>query len=254
VLPLARSLHRLLDPMETERPLRHQIDCPIFPPMKFLLSNRFTILLISLMAFILIVPPVVEYSGSMVVVPWALSAIVFAIVLATYGGRERIMRSLMIIAALAALSGLWSCNYFVGVRQLEETNAALFAFLLFSACVSTLRQLSRRRRVDRETLAAALAAYVLFGMAMSWVFSLVHLFDPDAFHIALSEGTASAQPSFLYFSFVVLSTVGFGDITPASAIARSLMIVEAIFGVFYLAVVISRLVSLYRRDEGEEEN
>jgi voltage-gated potassium channel len=222
--------------------------------MKFLLSNRFTILLISLIAFILIVPPVVEYSGSMAVVPWALSAIVFAIVLATCGGRGRTMRSLMSIAALAALSGLWSCYCFVGVRHLEKADAAVFAFLLCSACVSILRQLSRRRRVDHETLAAALAAYVLFGMAMSRVFSLVHLFDPNAFHITVPDGNASAQPSFLYFSFVVLSTVGFGDITPASAIARSLMIVEAIFGMFYLTVVISRLASLYHRDEGEEEN
>ena len=222
--------------------------------MKMLLSNRFTILFISLVAFILIVPPIVEYSKSMAIVPWALSVIVVAIVLATRCERGRFQHRIMVAIALAALVGQWSYHSFVGARFLESLDASMFAFLLFAACAIVLRQLSNRHHVDRETIAASLAAYLLFGMAMSRVFSLLYLFDPDAFSISIRSPEYSNQPSFLYFSFVVLSTVGFGDITPASAIARSLMILEAIFGVFYVTVVISRLVSLYGREENDSPN
>ena len=222
--------------------------------MKFLLSNRFTILFISLVAFILIVPPIVEQSESMAIVPWALSVIVLAIVLATRSERARLQQRMIVVIAAAALAGQWSFHYFVGGRLLETLDTAIFAFLLFGACAIVLRQLSHRHHVDRETIAASLAAYLLFGMAMSRVFALLYLFDPNAFLIPVSNPEYSDQPSFLYFSFVVLSTVGFGDITPASAMARSLMIIEAIFGVFYVTVVISRLVSLYGREENDSPN
>lgn len=217
--------------------------------MTFLLSNRFSILFISLVAFILIVPPFVEYSKSMAIVPWALSVIVVAMVLATRSERGRHTHNIIVAIALVALAGQWSYRTFASTRFLEILDSAMFAFLLFSTCVIVLRRLSHRRHVDRETIAASLSAYVLFGMAMSRVFYLLHLFDPNAFFIPIPSPEYSGQPSFLYFSFVVLSTVGFGDITPASASARSLMIVEALFGVFYITVVISRLVSLYGREE-----
>ena len=188
----------------------------------------------------------------MAIVPWALSVIVLAIVLATRSERGHVQHRIVVVIASAALVGQWSYHSFVGGGRLLETlDTAIFAFLLFGACAIVLRQLSHRHQVDRETIAASLAAYLLFGMAMSRIFSLLYLFDPNAFSIPLRNPEYSDQPSFLYFSFVVLSTVGFGDITPASAIARSLMIVEAIFGVFYVTVVISRLVSLYGREENE---
>jgi len=222
--------------------------------MKLLLSNRFSILFVSLVAFILIVPPFVEYSQSMAIVPWALSVIVVAIVLATRSERGHITHKFVVAIGLASLVGQWSYHTFVGTRFLEMLDSTMFAFLLFSTCVIVLRRLAHRRFVDRETIAASLAAYVLFGMAMSRVFFLLHLFDPNAFFIPMPNPEYSDQPSFLYFSFVVLSTVGFGDITPASAMARSLMVVEALFGVFYLTVVISRLVSLYGREERDSPN
>ena len=222
--------------------------------MKLLLSYRFSILFVSLVAFILIVPPFVEYSKSMAIVPWALSVIVVAIILATRSERGHFTHKIVVAVGIASLVGQWSYHNFVNTRFLEMLDSVMFAFLLFSACVIVLRRLSHRRYVDRETIAASLAAYVLFGMAMSRVFTLLHLLDPNAFFMTMHNPEYSDQPSFLYFSFVVLSTVGFGDITPTSAIARSLMIVEALFGVFYLTVVISRLVSLYGREESDSPN
>lgn len=220
--------------------------------MKFLVSNRFSILFITLIGFVLIVPPVVEYSQSMTIVPWALSAIIGSILFATRGGRGRVKHKVLVGISIVAMVGLWSYHSLEGAHFLERADAIIFAVLLFSACFIVLRQLALAEHVNRETIAASLSAYLLFGMAMSRVFLLVYLIDPSAFFIAVPSSEFSAQPSFFYFSFVVLSTVGFGDITPASAIARSLMIIEAIFGVFYLTVVLSRLVSLYRKDDEDK--
>lgn len=221
---------------------------------KLLVENRFSILLVSLLLFVLFVPAVVEATESMTVVPWALSVIVLAIVLSTWTPADKGRFNHKVIAggALAALLVAWT-YYFVGEGAvIEKVEAVIFALLLFNSCGLTLRQLSHRKRVDREALAAALSAFLLFGLAMSRVYLLLYLFDPDSFRIQSEIPEYSVQPLFLYFSFVVLSTVGFGDIIPVSALSRSLSVVETIFGLFYLAVVISRLVSLYGREENQE--
>ena len=90
--------------------------------MRTLPANRFTILLSALIAFILVVPPVVEYTSSTAIVPWALSVIVVAIVLATRGaGRSRIRHPVMLGVALASLAAMWSCNCFVECAHVGES-------------------------------------------------------------------------------------------------------------------------------------
>lgn len=221
--------------------------------MHHLLANRFTILLAALFAFILIVPPVVEYRQDTTVVPWALSIIVIAIVLATREGRGWLRHPIIAIVALGALITMWTCKCVVGIDMMQRIDSGLFAILLLSACGSIGHHLAQRKHVSRETLAAATAVYVLFGMAMSRVYWLLFTLSPGAFHFTVPLTDAPTQPAFLYYSFVVMTTVGFGDIIPATALARSFTVLHSIASVFYLAITISRLVSLYRSDEAARE-
>lgn len=221
--------------------------------MHSILNNRFTILLGSLLAFVLIIPPSVEYLQSAAIVPWALSVIVLAIVLATWQRRSWRRRPLLSVIALGALVTMWTCRCVVGLNAILYIDSGLFAVLLFSACGSIARHLARRKQVNRETLAAATGIYVLFGMAMSRVYWLIFTLTPGAFHFTLPATEISMLPTFLYYSFMVMTTVGFGDIVPATALARSFTMLHSIVSVFYIAITISRLVSLYRREEAAQE-
>jgi len=113
--------------------------------------------------------------------------------------------------------------------------------------VQLLRFILRAPHVDSEVLSAGIATYLVLGMTWGMLYLLVALLEPDAFLLA---ATAAAGKSFdgfdaMYFSFVTITTMGYGDISPVSPVARMLAVLEATTGVLYLAVLIARLVTLY---------
>jgi hypothetical protein len=105
----------------------------------------------------------------------------------------------------------------------------------------------RSPRVDSEVLCAGIAGYLLLALLWAFAYTLAAGLVPDSF--VFSAGTASGHVmkgfTALYFSFVTLCTVGYGDIVPASETARAMAMTEAAVGVFYIATIISRLVALY---------
>jgi hypothetical protein len=101
----------------------------------------------------------------------------------------------------------------------------------------------RGGRVDGERICAALCVYLLAGIAFGGIFAALEAVAPASLRGA-SDDVASA----VYFSFVTLTSVGYGDIVPATPAARALAMLEAVFAQLYLAVLIARLVSLYERD------
>ncbi|HTY78901.1 MAG TPA: potassium channel family protein [Candidatus Bathyarchaeia archaeon] len=115
------------------------------------------------------------------------------------------------------------------------------------AAVTTMRVAFRRGRVDSERIFAVLNAYLLTGLIFGITFSLISDVRPGSFN--LSSRTPMRFEEGAYLSFVVLTSLGFGEIVPRSGVARGLAIVEAVIGQLYLAVLVARLVSLYSAEE-----
>lgn len=99
----------------------------------------------------------------------------------------------------------------------------------------------REGRVDAERICAALCVYLLTGSALGGLFAALEATAPGSFRGAPTFALGDA----VYFSFVTLATLGYGDI--AASAARALAVLEAVIGQLYLAVLIARLVSLYAR-------
>jgi hypothetical protein len=114
-----------------------------------------------------------------------------------------------------------------------------------------LRFVLRAPRVNSEVLCAGIATYLMLGILWSFVYTLTARLAPGSFVFSLGPEQYRSMVGFeaLYFSFGALSGVNFGDITPVSSVARMLAQLEAMAGMFYLAVLISRLVSLYTSDK-----
>jgi len=115
-------------------------------------------------------------------------------------------------------------------------------------------------RVDSEVLCAAVGVYLILGLMWGFVYILIANFNPRAFAFTVGADPSTAMVRFqaLYFSFVTLTTVGYGDIVPLSKAARVLAAAEAMAGVFFPTIVIARLVALYSttkpaRSDGERD-
>jgi hypothetical protein len=102
--------------------------------------------------------------------------------------------------------------------------------------------------VDANVLCAGISGFLITGLAWAPAYLAVARLNPAAFNLPVPPGGGTAvMDSFsaFYFSFITLCTVGYGDIAPVSKVARMLALLEAITGLFYMAVLISRLVSLH---------
>ncbi len=107
----------------------------------------------------------------------------------------------------------------------------------------------RQTEITIEIIKAAMSAYFLIGLMWSFVYLAIEVLRPGSFQVA--SGTPLNHDQFIYFSFVTLTTVGYGDVTPISNGARSLAILEAVMGQFYLAVTVARLVSIHLAQRGD---
>jgi Ion channel len=108
-------------------------------------------------------------------------------------------------------------------------------------------QIARAQEVTSHSIQGAIAGFLLLGLAWAFAYQLVSLFDPSAVtvrHSAQIRGNDALTAEFVYFSFVTLTTVGYGDITPVDPIARALVMLEALTGQLFPAVLLARLVSL----------
>ena len=144
-----------------------------------------------------------------------------------------------------------------GYEALDTTAAVLSFTWLAYAIAILVSHLFQRREVDLDTILGAMIAYLLAAVAFSMIFQIIETRSPGSFigfpsvESRVEGGLASTT---MYFSLVCLTTMGFGDIVPVSAIARPVAVIEGVFGQLYLAVMIARLVGLHiarsSRDDG----
>jgi voltage-gated potassium channel len=171
-----------------------------------------------------------------------LTLVMLSAVLAV-GGRHRIL--IVAIALLVpALVGKWFDQIHPGL--LSPAFYLIAAAIYFGFIVGhLLRFILTAPKVDLNVLSAGLAGFLMVGLLWAPAYLAVARVNANAFSLPASAGGTLDSFSAFYFSFMTLTTVGYGDITPLSRAARVLSLSEAIVGMFYIAVLISRLVSVY---------
>jgi hypothetical protein len=144
--------------------------------------------------------------------------------------------------AVATLAFRWAGNFSPSKPVLMISAALTIAFLAMMAAV-VLAQVFREGPITVHRVVGAVAVYVLLGIVWAEGYQLVALLTPGAF--VASAGAPVGQPDLTYFSFVTLTTVGYGDITAVDSVARSMALLEALTGQLYPAILIARLVSMH---------
>jgi voltage-gated potassium channel len=120
--------------------------------------------------------------------------------------------------------------------------AVLFLFLSLAFKLSW-KQIVLTDEVDSNLLVGSVVLYLLLGLMWATVYLMILFFDPYAFSGLPSHDWSGSFSAMAYFSFVTLTTIGYGDITPVNSVARVLVYLEAISGLFYMAIIVSSIVS-----------
>ena len=152
----------------------------------------------------------------------------------------------IIAAALRLLADIFS------IDVLGVASYLLFVLILGTVSTLTIRHLLTVQSVTIDTISAALCGYATLVVLWAAAYSLLELCQPGAFHY-LAAADAASRMQFgsvqsalpLYYSFVTITTLGYGDIVPSTDAARMLAASEAFLGQVYLAVLIARLVAIH---------
>ena len=152
---------------------------------------------------------------------------------------RRVADGLFVLAGLCAILNLF-------LRTDEELLAFVFlasGLLYVFAPFTIIRHIAFRREVDRETMLGALAAYLLFGMAFAFAYRFLGEVQSEPFFGSQGDGTIADD---LFFSFVTLTTTGYGNLVPEGNPGQSIAVLEALLGQLFLVTAVSKLVNLWR--------
>lgn len=178
----------------------------------------------------------------------ALSAV---LIFAAYSvsGNRRVLKIAIVLGAPAILAQVVATSITPTPVVILVVVVLSIGFILFISLIifaSTFRD----GDITGDRIAGAICVYLLAGLLWAMLYGTVLAFDPAAFE--LSSGVDIRQMyregmefSFLYFSFVTMTTVGYGDVLPLSPLAQTLAWLEAVFGQLYIAILLARLVSLH---------
>lgn len=160
-----------------------------------------------------------------------------------------ISRHLFIAAVVSIFQVLAAAAHLkTGSIVFDVIATGLFAIFYIYVLVIVLAYIIKGAEVTQDKILGAISIYFLIGFTWASLYHIVSSLQPEAFSGSdmFLAGAGPSEPDFIYFSFITLLTVGYGDVRPISGIARSLAMLEGIVGVLYMGVFISRLLSLYK--------
>lgn len=210
--------------------------------------GRFSFLLVSIVLLFALRPFLEPFVSVILLKDIFLSLVLLSTIQAV--SRRQRDYVLSIVTGIPALLLSWAAE-FLNISALRPLASVLAAIFLFLAVGLILAHLASQKEVTRDMIMGAICAYFLLGFGWAHLFFLFESSSPGAF--ALPVENAGDLLNFIYYSFVTLTTLGYGDVVPISSHARSLAVLEAAMGQLYIAVTIARLVGMHISQAPQKE-
>lgn len=206
---------------------------------------------LAMQVLLLVVFPFIELMPHGILILSVLLTLVLLSALLAMGSRRSTLIWGLSLAA-PALVGKW-LNYWRPDLMPPEIFLAAAALFCGFVGLNLLSFILRASKVSFDILCAAIADYLMLGLLWSFLYQLVARIFPDSFFFALGSAPRHVPTGFeaFYFSFATLMTVGYGDIIPATNVSRMLAVTESVAGVFYVTILVARLVSIYSTEGGK---
>lgn len=204
-------------------------------------DSSLSALLVMLIVVTLVLPPLTGGGASRNIVSDEFFSLLLISGIAAVWSESRLVFWILATVAIGALAARWLARFAPAEKFIIwNTGADMLALISFALVV--LAEVVRPGTITSRRIQGAVAVYLLFGLVWAEAYKLVDLMNPGAF---AGAGMSNPQAAlWIYYSFVTLTTMGYGDITPVHPAARSLAAAEALTGQLYIAILISRLVAL----------
>ncbi len=179
-----------------------------------------------------------DQGGNMNIIYWVVISLVYFFSFLTIRQESRFsLTAPVLMVILTWIGALFELPVFTKIMGLLAT------VFFFGVIVMLVLRIAASRRVRLLEFIEAVNIYTLMGIAASLLFRSVYAINPQAYNTP--PGGLSGMSDFIYFAFVTQSTLGYGDISPASPMARSLAIFFSVAGQLYLTMIIAMLVGKY---------
>ncbi len=161
---------------------------------------------------------------------------------------SKLIKIFYLIAVLSLLTDLIGIYKQIYLSELLETlSYILYGIFLVLSIIAIYRKVSKQTKVNQEVIRAGICIYIMIGLLYFIIYKLIYFMDTNAFRFPESN-PMDVNFNLFYFSFVTLTTVGYGDITPLNKFVMMLSNLEALCGQIFLATSIATLVSLYKKE------
>ena len=202
--------------------------------------DRYLFLLLSILTLLLIIPLFHGIFKLNTLIDISITAIFLSSLYAISQKAQNLRIAAGLI--LPIIAGMWLANLMniPNIRLLADLCSILFfAFII----IIILSALLKENIVTLDVIYGAVVVFLLMALMWAFIFDIIETLKPGSFQVTAnhSQGT---RVHFVYYSFVTITTVGYGDILPVSLIARAFSILEMVVGQFYLIVLIARLVGI----------
>ena len=204
-------------------------------------KERFLTLICLILGTIVLVPILKGFAALRIFLDIFITAIYISMVY-TVGHKKRHLYTGVLLAVVMLIS-LW-LEYLLQNNLVFAIGRVSGIFLFIMVITNLLAFIFKSEDVTIEVIYAAILVYLLMALMWSFVYVLLELINSASFNVALNLDLGS-QMRFIYYSFVTITTLGYGDITPATELASSFSILEAVVGQLYLVVVVARLVGMH---------
>lgn len=207
-------------------------------------KKRFHILFALLVSLCLFFPLIAVTSTSLFILYVYLLCILYFALMCVRPDKNMVILSIVMGSASASTAIAHLIIHGNVTLVLHISITALFHALMIWI---VFKDILMTRKVNAETLFEAISLYFMMGITWAYFYIFIQIRNPDAFYMTTS--TTFDAGALFYYSFVTLTTLGYGDIIPIAPEARALSFLEAVFGVLFIAVLVARLASSFRHKD-----
>lgn len=219
--------------------------------IRYVLRHRMLIFLISIFLLLVLFPLLQSYNSSLLYLDELFFNIFLSIGVYLVSKNKKIFVSSTLLAIMAIVI-IWF-DPLLQNRMFLVTGLFLETIFFSIVAIMIIRHVLQYKKVTEDKFYGAISAYLMLGIIGSMIYTMIELLNPNSFHftsgIVFNEQYITPYrfyfSQFIYFSFITLSSLGYGDIVPVSGQARLFSSLEAVTGQLYGAVLIARLVGLH---------
>jgi len=209
--------------------------------MRKKIANNSYFFLAGALTLFLILPPFAKDLPFLQSIIWIVSALVVAssIVIITGSNKLKPIHWLLIIILLMTLYRPDNLVY-------EVISYLVFAIMFGWTALKIIKEIIRMKEVNAHVMVGSVVAYLLMGISFSMMCAALFEFFPDAYN---APPTYNSFYNFVYYSFITITTLGYGDVVPQIPESQALAIVMAVSGQFYMVIIVATLVGKYLQNK-----